>query len=367
MSIELIISIVKVLFTLGLLLTNTIILIWLERKVLAGMQSRVGPDRAGPFGIFQTVADAIKLLLKEQIFPINASKAMYLLAPIVALVPSFLIFMIIPLGPDLALIINGKNITVPLVGADLNVGVLFFLAISSVAVYSVVLAGWSSGSKYPLLGGIRASAQMISYEAALGLSVVPVILYSGSMSLSRIVSSQEGYLSSPFSIPIIENIIQIIPKWNIFPQFIAFGIFFIAAVAEVNRAPFDLVEAEQELVGGFHTEYSGFRFAMFFLAEYINMFNMCAITATFFLGGWLGPTFPNTLPPIVSAFMPFVWLGAKIFFLLFIFIWIRATLPRLRYDQLMELGWKGLIPFSLVWIILSSIALGVREFGFPWS
>jgi len=367
MSIELIISVVKVFLVLGLLLTNTLLLIWIERKVLAGMQARVGPDRAGPFGIFQTVADAIKLLLKEQILPLNASKGMYLLAPIIALVPSFLIFMIIPLGPDLQLIINGNDFTVPLVGADLNVGVLFFLAISSVAVYSVVLAGWSSGSKYPLLGGIRASAQMISYEAALGLSVVPVILYSGSMSLSQIVKSQEGYLSSPLPIPILENIIQIIPKWNIFPQFIAFAIFFIAAIAEVNRAPFDLVEAEQELVGGFHTEYSGFRFAMFFLAEYINMFNMCAITATFFLGGWLGPTFSNFLPPLLSVFMPFIWLGGKIFFLLFIFIWIRATLPRLRYDQLMELGWKRLIPFSLVWILLSSVALGVREFGLPWS
>ena len=367
MSIELIISVVKVFLVLGMLLTNTVLLIWIERKVLAGMQARVGPDRAGPFGILQTVADAVKLLLKEQILPLNASKGMYLLAPIVALVPSFLIFMIIPLGPDLQLVINGNDFTVPLVGADLNVGVLFFLAISSVGVYSVVLAGWSSGSKYPLLGGIRASAQMISYEAALGLSVVPIILYSGSMSLSKIVRSQEGYLSSPFPIPILENIIQIIPKWNIFPQFIAFAIFFIAAVAEVNRAPFDLVEAEQELVGGFHTEYSGFRFAMFFLAEYINMFNMCAITATFFLGGWLGPTFSNFLPPLISVFMPFIWLGVKIFFLLFIFIWIRATLPRLRYDQLMELGWKRLIPFSLVWILLSSVALGVREFGFPWS
>mgnify|MGYP001231301049 CR=1 FL=1 len=367
MSIEFLISIIKVLLVLGLLLTNTILLIWIERKVVAGMQARVGPDRAGPFGIFQTVADAIKLLLKEQIFPLNASKGMYLLAPIVALVPSFLIFMIIPLGPDLNLVINGQDIDVPLVGADLNVGVLFFLAISSVAVYSVVLAGWSSGSKYPLLGGIRASAQMISYEAALGLAVVPVIIYAGSMSLTDIVSSQQGHLSSPFSIPIIEDVIQLIPKWNIFPQFVAFCIFFIAAVAEVNRAPFDLVEAEQELVGGFHTEYSGFRFAMFFLAEYINMFNMCAITATFFLGGWLGPTFSNVLPPIATLFLPFVWLGVKIFGLLFIFIWIRATLPRLRYDQLMELGWKGLIPFSLAWIILSSLTLGIREFGLPWG
>ncbi len=365
MSIDLIISVIKAFLVLGLLLTNTILLIWLERKVVAGMQSRIGPDRAGPFGILQTLADAIKLLLKEQIMPLKADRAMYLLAPIIALVPSFLIFMIIPLGPDLNLEINGQNVNVPLVGADLNVGVLFFLALSSIAVYSVVLAGWSSGSKYPLLGGVRASAQMISYEAAMGLSLVPVILYSGSMSMTEIVKSQAGYLSSP--IPFLDAIVSFIPKWNIFPQFVAFVIFFIASVAEVNRAPFDLVEAEQELVGGFHTEYSGFRFAMFFLAEYINMFNMCAITATFFLGGWLGPTFSNFLPPLISAFMPAFWLGVKTFGLLFIYVWIRATLPRLRYDQLMELGWKRLIPISLVWLILTSIVLGLREFGFPWS
>ena len=365
MSTELIIALIKSNIVLAVLLTNTILLIWLERKLVAGMQSRVGPDRAGPFGILQTVADAIKLLLKEQIMPLKADRAMYLLAPIIALVPSFLIFMIIPLGPDLNIEIGGKNYIVDFVGADLNVGVLYFLALSSIAVYSVVLAGWSSGSKYPLLGGVRASAQMISYEAAMGLSLVPVILYSGSLSLVDIVSSQSGNLST--TIPILSSIVSFIPNWNIFPQFIAFGIFFIAAVAEVNRAPFDLVEAEQELVGGFHTEYSGFRFAMFFLAEYINMFNMCAITATFFLGGWLGPTFDGILPPIISAIMPIIWLGVKTFALLFIFVWIRATLPRLRYDQLMELGWKRLIPASLVWLILSAIVLGLREFGLPWS
>ena len=365
MSTELIIALIKSNIVLAVLLTNTILLIWLERKLVAGMQSRVGPDRAGPFGILQTVADAIKLLLKEQIMPLKVDRAMYLLAPIIALVPSFLIFMIIPLGPDLNIEIGGKDYIVNFVGADLNVGVLYFLALSSIAVYSVVLAGWSSGSKYPLLGGVRASAQMISYEAAMGLSLVPVILYSGSLSLVDIVSSQSGNLST--TIPILSSIVSFIPKWNIFPQFIAFGIFFIAAVAEVNRAPFDLVEAEQELVGGFHTEYSGFRFAMFFLAEYINMFNMCAITATFFLGGWLGPTFEGILPPIISAIMPIIWLGVKTFALLFIFVWIRATLPRLRYDQLMELGWKRLIPASLVWLILSAIVLGLREFGLPWS
>ena len=365
MSTELIVALIKANIVLGVLLTNTILLIWFERKLVAGMQSRVGPDRAGPFGILQTVADAIKLMLKEQILPLKADRAMYLLAPIVALVPSFLIFMIIPLGPNLNIEFGGDNYIVEFVGADLNVGVLYFLALSSIAVYSVVLAGWSSGSKYPLLGGVRASAQMISYEAAMGLALVPVILYSGSLSLVDIVDSQSGNLSS--SIPILNSIVSFIPKWNVFPQFVAFGIFFIAAVAEVNRAPFDLVEAEQELVGGFHTEYSGFRFAMFFLAEYINMFNMCAITATFFLGGWLGPTFENFLPPFLSSIMPIIWLGVKTFSLLFIFVWIRATLPRLRYDQLMELGWKRLIPASLVWLILSAVVLGLREFGLPWS
>jgi len=365
MSTELIVALIKANIVLGVLLTNTILLIWFERKLVAGMQSRVGPDRAGPFGILQTVADAIKLMLKEQILPLKADRAMYLLAPIVALVPSFLIFMIIPLGPNLNIEFGGENYIVEFVGADLNVGVLYFLALSSIAVYSVVLAGWSSGSKYPLLGGVRASAQMISYEAAMGLALVPVILYSGSLSLVDIVDSQSGNLSS--SIPILNSIVSFIPKWNVFPQFVAFGIFFIAAVAEVNRAPFDLVEAEQELVGGFHTEYSGFRFAMFFLAEYINMFNMCAITATFFLGGWLGPTFDNFLPPFLSSIMPIIWLGVKTFSLLFIFVWIRATLPRLRYDQLMELGWKRLIPASLVWLILSAVVLGLREFGLPWS
>lgn len=365
MSPELVFSLVKANIVLGVLLTNTILLIWFERKVVAGMQSRVGPDRAGPFGLLQTVADAIKLLLKEQILPTKADRAMYLLAPIIALVPSFLIFMIIPLGPDINVDFLGNSYQVQLVGADLNVGVLYFLALSSIAVYSVVLAGWSSGSKYPLLGGVRASAQMISYEAAMGLALVPVILYSGSLSLVDIVNSQKGTLSS--NIPVLDTIVGLIPQWNIFPQFIAFGIFFIAAVAEVNRAPFDLVEAEQELVGGFHTEYSGFRFAMFFLAEYINMFNMCAITATFFLGGWLGPTFEGVAPPFISAIMPIIWLGVKTFALLFVFVWIRATLPRLRYDQLMELGWKRLIPISLVWLILSAVVLGVREFGLPWS
>ena len=365
MSTEFIIALIKANIVLGVLLTNTILLIWFERKLVAGMQSRVGPDRAGPFGILQTVADAIKLMLKEQILPLKADRAMYLLAPIVALVPSFLIFMIIPLGPNLNIEFGGENYIVEFVGADLNVGVLYFLALSSIAVYSVVLAGWSSGSKYPLLGGVRASAQMISYEAAMGLALVPVILYSGSLSLVDIVDSQSGNLSS--SIPILNSIVSFIPKWNVFPQFVAFGIFFIAAVAEVNRAPFDLVEAEQELVGGFHTEYSGFRFAMFFLAEYINMFNMCAITATFFLGGWLGPTFENFLPPFLSSIMPIIWLGVKTFSLLFIFVWIRATLPRLRYDQLMELGWKRLIPASLVWLILSAVVLGLSEFGLPWS
>jgi NADH-quinone oxidoreductase subunit H len=241
--------------------------------------------------------------------------------------------------------------------------VLFVLAISSIAVYAVVLAGWSSGSKYPLLGGVRATAQAISYETAMALSLIPVIIFastqaggaSGLMSLSRLVELQDGSFGGP------------IPAWFGIALIPSFVIFAISIVAETNRAPFDLVEAEQELVGGFHTEYSSIRFAMFFLAEYINMFNMSAIAVTLFLGGWNGPTFDGTLPVFLSGLMPVVWFLAKTWVLLFGFIWIRATLPRLRYDQLMQFGWKRLIPAALAWLVLFVVVTGFRSFGAPWS
>jgi len=347
----------RVVMVFALLLVATLINVWAERKIVADMQSRIGPKRAGPWGILQTVADGLKLFFKESITPRKAELATYLLAPFLAVIPAFLIFMTVPFGAPFT--IGGEEVI--LQGADLNIGLLFILAMSSMAVYAVVLAGWSSGSKYPLIGGIRATAQAISYEAAMGLSMVAVVMFTatqgdgGTLSLAEIVARQEGTWFGIF------------PRWNLVPQFVAFVIFMIAIVAETNRAPFDLVEAEQEIVGGFHTEYSGMRFAMFFLAEYVNIFSMSAIAATLFLGGWNGPTWEGTVPAFVSAVLPTVWFLLKTYAIVFVFFWLRATLPRLRYDQLMSLGWKRLIPAALTWIVISSIAVGVRLFGVPWG
>ena len=351
------IVLLRVILVFVLLLVATVINVWAERKIVADMQSRIGPQRAGPWGILQTVADGLKLFFKESVTPRKAQLGMYLLAPFLAVVPAFLIFMTVPFGAPFT--IGGREVA--LQGADLDIGVLFIVAMSSMAVYAVVLAGWSSGSKYPLLGGVRATAQAISYEAAMGLAMVAVVMFTatqgdgGTLSLSEIVARQAGTWGA------------FVPKWNVFPEILAFVIFMIAIVAETNRAPFDLVEAEQEIVGGFHTEYSGMRFAMFFLAEYVNIFSMSAIAATLFLGGWNGPTWEGTVPAFVSAILPTVWFLIKTYVLIFIFFWLRATLPRLRYDQLMMLGWKRLIPTALGWIIVSSIALGIRQFGLPWS
>ena len=351
------IMVLRVVLAFVLLLVATIINVWAERKVLADMQSRIGPQRAGPWGILQTVADGLKLFFKESVTPRKVELGMYLLAPFLAVVPAFLIFMMVPFGAPI--MIGDRELA--LQGADLNIGLLFILAMSSLAVYSVVLAGWSSGSKYPLIGGVRATAQAISYEAAMGLAMVAVVMFTatqgdgGTLSLAEIVTRQSGTWGG------------IIPRWNVFPQVVAFVIFMVAIVAETNRAPFDLVEAEQELVGGFHTEYSGMRFAMFFLAEYVNIFSMSAIAATLFLGGWNGPTWEGTVPAFVSALLPTVWFLMKTYFIVFIFFWLRSTFPRLRYDQLMSVGWKRLIPAALTWIVVSSIAIGIRQFGLPWS
>lgn len=344
----------------ALLMGVCTLLVWFERKIVADMQNRVGPDRAGPWGILQTVADGVKLFFKEQVTPRKVELGLYLAAPMLAAVPAFLMFMVIPFGRPFTVTLGGAERTVPLQGADLNVGLLYILAMSSVAVYAVVLAGWSSGSKYPLLGGVRATAQAISYEAAMGLSLVPVVLLTGSMRISEIVASQTStltFLDWPVGVP----------AWNVIVLAPSFVIFFIAAVAETNRAPFDLVEAEQEIVGGFHTEYSGLRFALFFLAEYINIFTMSALAVTLFFGGWSGPTWDRILPPLVSGLLPTVWFLLKVLVFLFLYVWLRATLPRLRYDQLMTLGWKRLIPASLVWLFFIGGALAVRRFGPPWS
>jgi len=340
-------ALVKVVIAFIFLFTMTLLLVWAERRIVALMQNRVGPSRAGPFGIMQTLADGLKLMFKESITPRRAEFWIYLAAPVMALIPALLIFLIVPVGAPITIGDTTYNLQV----TDLNIAVLYFLAMSSIAVYAVALAGWSSGSKYPLLGSVRASAQMISYEAALGLALVPVVMFTRTMWTSEIVAAQG------------ELVFGIFPAWNVIllPSFV---VFLIAGFAETNRAPFDLVEAEQELVGGYHTEYSGFRFALFFLAEYINLFNIAALTVVFFLGGWHGPMFG---PTFLQYLLPFVWFMLKTFAIIFLFIWVRASLPRLRYDQLMEFGWKRLIPVSLIWILMLAVAVGFQRFGVPWS
>ncbi|MGH9183745.1 MAG: NADH-quinone oxidoreductase subunit NuoH [Acidimicrobiales bacterium] len=333
----------KAVIGFGFVVVGVIFMIWFERKVIADMQSRVGPARAGRWGLLQTLADGIKLIFKEDLSPDRADRPVYRLAPYLSVAPAFLTFTIVPIG---GVFTGGEDGTVELFGrqtflqvADPPVGVLFLLAMSSVAVYGVMLAGWSSGSKYPLLGAVRASAQMISYEAALGLSVVAVVLLAGSLSTHEIVASQAGS----------------VVDWNLVRTAgVPFAIFFVAATAELNRPPFDLVEAEQELVGGFHTEYSSIRFGMFFLAEFMNVITMSAIIVTLFLGGPAGPA-----PFGPAVLWSFLWFGLKLGFFLFAFVWIRASLPRLRYDQLMDLGWKRLIPLSLGWLLfIGAIGIG---------
>lgn len=350
---EVLVVLVKVLLVFVVGLVATMLMVWFERKVIAGMQNRVGPNKAGPFGLLQTLADGIKLFFKEDLLPERADKFVFRLAPYLALVPAFLAFAIIPLGGDF----RGDNAgIVTLFGqetrlqlADPPVGVLFALAISSIAVYGIMLAGWSSGSKYPLLGSVRASAQMVSYEAALGLSLGCVLLVSGTLSTAGIVDLQTS-----------------IGNWNIVATgFVPFVIFLIAATAELNRPPFDLVEAEQELVGGFNTEYASIRFALFFLAEFMNTITMSALIVTLFFGGpqpiGIGDTTIDL--PIPNAVEGTVWLLLKVLVFLYVYVWFRATLPRLRYDQLMDLGWKVLIPGSLAWFMLLAAQRVGREAG----
>jgi NADH-quinone oxidoreductase subunit H len=305
------------------LLLTVLILIWVERKVIADMQTRTGPLRAGPRGVLVTLADGIKLFFKEGIMPTSADRAVYQLAPMITMLPAFMAYAVIPFGPDVTLF--GRRI--PLQLADLNIGILWVLAMSSLMVYGIVLAGWSSGSNYPLLGSIRSSAQMISYEVGMGLALVAVLMYSGTLTMSGIVASQNKV-------------------WNVIPQFPAFAIYLVAGLAETNRPPFDLPEAESELVAGYHTEYSGIKFALFQLGEYVNMVTVASIATTLFLGGWRGPH-PGGFPWIWGV----LWFMVKVLAIVYVYIWIRATLPRIRYDRLMSFGWKVLIPTGLVWIL----------------
>ena len=351
-GIPVIIAAVKVVVIFVVLLVATILVIWFERKVIADMQARIGPNRWGPFGLLQTLADGIKLFFKEDFRPRDADRWTYAIAPIAAMVPAFLAFAVIPVGDHIT--IGSRRID--LILSDLNIGILYFLAMGSLGVYGVVLAGWASGSKYPLLGGVRSSAQLISYEIALGLSLVPIVLASGTLSTVEIVAAQAGSVENVVffeGIPVLESIagvFEYFPNWYIWSQWPAFLIFLIAGIAETNRAPFDLPEAETELVAGFHTEYSGIRFAMFFLGEYIHVVAISAMAVTLFFGGWDGPVF---------GFMPWIWpifwFFLKTTFFIYLFVWLRATLPRLRYDRLMWLGWKRLIPAALLWIMVTAV------------
>lgn len=345
-------AIVKVVIAFAALLVTTIIVVWAERKVIADMQARIGPNRWGPYGILQTLADGIKLFFKEDFAPRTADRWTFALAPILAMVPSLLAFAVIPVGDHITI----GDRRVDLIVSDLNIGILYFLAMGSIGVYGVVLAGWASGSKYPLLGGIRASAQMISYEIALGLSLVPVVLAAGSLSTVDIVAAQQGNVSNVSffnGVPVLDQIAEFfrfVPNWYIWSQWPAFFIFLIAGIAETNRAPFDLPEAETELIAGFHTEYSGIRFALFFLGEYVHVVIVSAMAVTLFFGGWGGPK-PDFLPWV----WPIGWFVFKTSLFIYLFVWLRATMPRLRYDRLMWLGWKRLIPASLVWIMVTAV------------
>lgn len=320
-----IITVVKVAVVLVAFLLLVAYLTWLERKLLGHFQVRLGPMRVGPHGLLQPIADGIKILLKEDIIPANVNKLIYILAPILTFIPALIIVAVIPFGKDIALFGH----TIPLLISDFNMGVLYVFAVSSLGVYGLVLAGWSSNNKWSLMGGIRSSAQMVSYEVSLGLSIIGVLMIAGSLSLTEIVAAQDK-----------------IYNWFIVRQPLGFLLYLVCAVAELSRTPFDLTEAESELVAGYQTEYSSMKFAMFYLGEYGNMINIAAVATTLFLGGWHGPFLP-----------PVVWFLIKMVAFLFFFIWIRATWPRFRYDQLMNFGWKVLLPLALLNILVTAIIM----------
>ncbi len=329
-----IIPLLKIAIVLNATLVAVTYMVLLERKVIAWTQSRLGPMRVGPYGILQPIADAVKLMIKEDITPVRADRWVFTAAPIISMVPALIVYAVIPFGPEVSLF--GRQVTLYI--TDINVGLLYIVSVTSVGVYGIILAGYASNSKYPLLSSLRASAQLISYEVAVTLTLVSVVLMAGSLSMVSIVRAQEsGHV------------------WFAFVQPLAFGIFFIGALAETNRAPFDLPEAEQELTGGFHTEYSGMRFALFFLAEYANMIVVSSVATTLFLGGWLRP-FPSVAALSILDLIPsWTWFLVKSFVFLYIFIWVRATLPRYRYDQLMRLGWKVLIPLAILNLVVTGI------------
>ncbi|MDQ6935831.1 MAG: NADH-quinone oxidoreductase subunit NuoH [Actinomycetota bacterium] len=334
--------ILKAVLIFVVLVVLTLFNIWFERRVVARMQHRIGPNVNGPFGLLQSLADGVKLALKEDLIPKAADTAVFVMAPVIATVPAFVTFAVIPFGPVVR--VPWTDIHTPLQLTDMPVAVIFVMAIASIGIYGIVLGGWSSGSTYSLLGGLRSSAQMISYEVAMGLALVAVFLYAGSMSTSQIVNAQQRLWFGIILIP-------------------SFVIYLISMIGETNRAPFDLPEAEGELVGGFHTEYSSLKFALFFLAEYINMATVSALATTLFLGGWRAPWPLSLWGAANSGYWPFLWFMAKVMIFIFVFIWLRGTLPRLRYDQFMSFGWKRLIPISLVWIIAVATIRAINLHG----
>ena len=328
----LVIPLIKIVIVLNAVLVSVTYMVLLERKVIAWVQVRLGPMRVGPYGVLQPVADAIKLMIKEDITPTRADRWVFTAAPIIVMVPALIVFAVIPFGSEVELF--GR--TIPLYITDINVGLLYIVSVASIGVYGIILGGWSSNSKYPLLASLRASAQLISYEVAVTMTLVSLVLMGGTLSMVGFVHAQHEA-----------------GVWFLFAQPVAFVVFFIGGLAETNRAPFDMPEAEQELTGGFHTEYSGMRFALFFLAEYANMIVVSAVGVTLFLGGWLRP-FANVGALAFLDLVPsWIWFLGKTFVFLYVFLWIRATLPRYRYDQLMRLGWKVLIPIAIANVVVT--------------
>jgi len=338
----LVVAVVKIVIALLVLLTTVAYLTWLERKLVGHIQNRWGPSRVGPFGLLQPLADGLKFIFKEDMTPPHVYKPLYLLAPVLSLTLALTSIAVIPIGNWVTV----GSIHTPLQITDVNIGLLIILGITSMGVYGVALAGWSSNNKYSLLGGLRASAQMVSYEISLGLALIGVLILSGSFSLRDIVDAQGG------------TWLGFIPRWNIFKgQIFAFFIYIAAAYAETNRVPFDLPEAETELVAGYHTEYSSMKFAMFFMAEYANMVTVACLASLLFLGGWHGPVFG---PPILQYILPVFWFALRVFFFIFLYIWVRGTLPRFRYDQLMAFGWKVLLPLAIANLVITALVVGLR-------
>ncbi len=334
--------IARVLIIFAGLLGFVMATVYIERKVIAVMQVRVGPNRAGPFGSLQTLADGVKLLFKEGIMPVTADAPVYILAPVASMAPALLAFAVVPFGPGLTLF----HRHVPFQLTDLSVGILWVLAMASLAVYGVMLAGWASGTNYPLLGAVRSTAQIISYEVGMSLALISVVMYAGTVSMSGIVAAQAPHFGVAG--------LRWLPKWNVFMQFPAFVLYGIAAIAENNRPPFDLTEAETELVAGYQTEYSGMKFAFFYLAEYMHLVTLSAVATTLFLGGWRGPVW-SFLPWL----WPVIWFTAKVLGFIVFAVWVRATLPRFRYDKLMNLGWRVLIPFGLLWLLITGALIAL--------